>query len=184
MFRRSFLVESGLRYKAAARHAEDYDLWVRARGRTRFANLPDYLLEYRLHPDQMSAEHQQAQLQAADRIRLEQLTVMLPKASDDEKRLHLRTCDGYVFATASELIEARAWLDFLLDANAKAAMFTPRAFEFALAAAWAYCCQRTTLSPGDTFRIFASRRYSKFGLEALRRHLAFACRILRPSAGT
>jgi glycosyltransferase involved in cell wall biosynthesis len=37
-------------YRANARHAEDYDLWLRIAERSRIANLPDVLLSYRMHP--------------------------------------------------------------------------------------------------------------------------------------
>lgn len=178
MFRRAFLQESALRYSAAARHAEDYDLWVRARQCTRLANLPEYLLEYRIHSGQTSAEHLAPQSDAADRIRLAQLLEMLPSATEAEKRLHLRCCDGYVFSTKMELLEARSWLDHLQDVNRTVAMFPQRAFDEALAGAWVHCCHRASLPPCEVFRIFAGRWYSPFGLEAFRRHFILASRVL------
>lgn len=36
---------------------EDYDLWLRLAGRTEFANLPEVLLEYRIHAGQVTAAH-------------------------------------------------------------------------------------------------------------------------------
>lgn len=42
-------------YRAAYRHAEDYDLWLRMAQRYRLANLPDRLLLYRQHPAKLSA---------------------------------------------------------------------------------------------------------------------------------
>jgi len=42
-------------YRAAYRHAEDYDLWLRMAERYRLANLPDRLLLYRQHPAKLSA---------------------------------------------------------------------------------------------------------------------------------
>ncbi len=41
-------------YRAVTEWAEDYDLWLRMAERFRLANLPDVLLDYRLHPDQVS----------------------------------------------------------------------------------------------------------------------------------
>lgn len=44
-------------YRAAYRHCEDYDLWLRLSERTRIANLPDRLLLYRRSGGQVSVRH-------------------------------------------------------------------------------------------------------------------------------
>lgn len=44
-------------YRAAFRHAEDYDLWLRLSQVTRLANLPDSLVKYRVYPGQVSSAH-------------------------------------------------------------------------------------------------------------------------------
>lgn len=176
MLRRSFLEKSGLRYDPAARHAEDFDLWVRARGRTRFANVPEYLLEYYVHPKQVSAASVHGQSAAAARIRLEQLAALLPGASAEEKQIHLRVCESYAFEDSVELLRARAWLDHLKEANGETGMFAAAPFGEALAAIWADCCHRARFSGAEALRIFLSRRYSTFGLEALRRQVVLARR--------
>lgn len=56
MFRREVILAVG-GYHAAFRHCEDYDLWLRLAQRTRIANLPERLLEYRHYPDQVSNRH-------------------------------------------------------------------------------------------------------------------------------
>lgn len=44
-------------YRAAFRHCEDLDLWLRLAPRGQFANLPDYLVDYRIYPGQVSQRH-------------------------------------------------------------------------------------------------------------------------------
>lgn len=63
------MLQHGLTYDAANPHAEDYDLWTRAAQVIRLANLPEVLLDYRVHATQVSSSHQQAQKQSARRIR-------------------------------------------------------------------------------------------------------------------
>jgi glycosyltransferase involved in cell wall biosynthesis len=179
MMRRSFLKETGLRYSAEARHAEDFDLWVRARTRTRFANLPEYLLEYRAHPAQASSEHEGRQIDMAGRIRLRQLALLIPAASEEEQRVHLRTCDTYVFESKARLLETRSWLDRLQAANRARRVFPLRAFGRALAATWAHCCDRATIPSSDIFRTFVRRQYSGMDILGLRQNLVFAQRALR-----
>jgi hypothetical protein len=112
-------------------------------------------------------------------VRLKQLALMLPAATDEEKRLHLRACDGHVFSNAPELIAARGWLDLLCEANRRTGMFPARAFGRALASAWFHCCFRTSLPPHRVLRLYGSRHYSEFGIEAARRHAVFALGALR-----
>lgn len=44
-------------YRAAYRHCEDYDLWLRLIDHTRFANLLEDLVSYRIYPGQVSNRH-------------------------------------------------------------------------------------------------------------------------------
>jgi glycosyltransferase involved in cell wall biosynthesis len=179
MFRRAFLAATGLRYRPSARHAEDFDLWVRARDLTRLANLPSYLLDYAVHGAQLSAQQAGPQADTAGRIRLEQLVRMVPDASEHDKRLHLATCDGHLFATRAELLESRAWLDFLEERNRRTKLFLVHGFGEALAGAWAHCCYRARFAGNQVFSLYLTRRYSGLDLEALRRYLFFAARAMR-----
>lgn len=52
-------------YRAAFRHAEDYDLWLRASLHTDIANLSDRLLLYRRSSEQISRKHAAEQAKAA-----------------------------------------------------------------------------------------------------------------------
>lgn len=60
MMRRDLLEAVG-GYRAAYRHCEDYDLWLRLAERTRMANLPARLHLYRYSPTQVSNRHVLAQ---------------------------------------------------------------------------------------------------------------------------
>jgi glycosyltransferase involved in cell wall biosynthesis len=53
MMRRATLVQIG-GYRAAFRHAEDYDLWLRLSEVAKLANLPETLVTYRIHARQVS----------------------------------------------------------------------------------------------------------------------------------
>ena len=44
-------------YRTGARHAEDYDLWLRIAEVGRLANLPDVLVSYRMHSVKASTKH-------------------------------------------------------------------------------------------------------------------------------
>jgi hypothetical protein len=183
MLRREFLEKTGLRYDPQALHAEDYDLWVRARGLTRLANLAQALLDYRVHGEQISLQHLQPQSESVARIRLQQLALMLPGASAEEKRLHLRVCEPQLSSSSADLSAARSWLDLLEETNRRDGMFHPAAFADALANSWFHCCLRTSLGPHEVLPIYLSRRYTGLGTERLREHVLLTYKaLLRPTA--
>jgi glycosyltransferase involved in cell wall biosynthesis len=57
MFRRvPVLAAGGYGTGPLGRHCRDYELWLRLSETVRLANLPEVLVKYRVHPEQMSAE--------------------------------------------------------------------------------------------------------------------------------
>jgi hypothetical protein len=54
---RTAVVRAAGGYRAAYRHCEDYDLWLRLSEQTRIANLPERLLLYRRSSGQVSVRH-------------------------------------------------------------------------------------------------------------------------------
>lgn len=49
-------------YRTTFAHAEDYDLWLRLAETCRFANLPDVLVRYRVHPESVSVRSRREQI--------------------------------------------------------------------------------------------------------------------------
>jgi glycosyltransferase involved in cell wall biosynthesis len=159
MIRRDVLAD-GLLYDVQSRHAEDFDLWVRARPKTRFANLPHFLLEYRTHSNQVSQEQRHLQRQSADKVRLRQLAQLVPEASAREQKLHLYICDeDHRFNNSTELKEAGTWLSTLWTCNSTNPMFAPNAFGNALERLWYECCLRSNLSREDRLNDYVSKKY-------------------------
>jgi glycosyltransferase involved in cell wall biosynthesis len=97
-------------YRPAFRHAEDYDLWLRASLHTDLANLPDRLLLYRRSPQQISQKHAGEQAKAAAIAWLD----------------HVRCCEGKqsLFDSVGQLPEIDE-LDALFD-DAGVAAFVRR----------------------------------------------------------
>jgi glycosyltransferase involved in cell wall biosynthesis len=62
-----------LKYRDDYRGAEDYELWTRCVHCTKSTNLPDILLKYRRHKEQVSIKEKQSQQETADRVRLSYL---------------------------------------------------------------------------------------------------------------
>ena len=76
MMRRDVVTAAG-GYSASALHAEDYDLWQRLSGRTRFANLPEPLLDLRKHASSITSREAQRHLSAAAAVSARHLSTRI-----------------------------------------------------------------------------------------------------------
>ena len=91
MIRKSVLEDHGIRYLNYL-HAEDYEIWNRLAAVTQVVNLPDVLLMYRQHSNQISNIHQQVQLIQSERIRRDQLHLLDIEPTAEEYQTHLDFC--------------------------------------------------------------------------------------------
>jgi glycosyltransferase involved in cell wall biosynthesis len=76
MFRREVFADVG-GYRSVALDAEDYDLWLRMAEVTQLANLEEILLDYRVHPDNVTSSKLQQQV----------LTMIGARAAADSRRI-------------------------------------------------------------------------------------------------
>lgn len=88
MFRRNLVDQGVMRYDEAFRHAEDYHLWSRLLLRVKAANLPEVVLDYRLHTQQVSSNSSDKQYTASKRVRARMLQECGIHPSDEEIALH------------------------------------------------------------------------------------------------
>lgn len=94
MFRKDTVLAAG-GYAASARHAEDYDLWLRLSDHREIANLPDKLVSYRMHRNQVSIRNLVTQHHVAQSCR---------KAA-----LKRRSTLGEVVDDAEQVVYAGLW---------------------------------------------------------------------------
>lgn len=121
MFRRE-LVDGGLfRYEDAFRHGEDFHLWSRLLLTVRAANLPDVVLDYRLHAQQVSSDSSARQYEASVRVRRQMLQEAGIEPTDDDMALHESVILERPLREADYLARLAAWFGKLEDANARSA---------------------------------------------------------------
>jgi glycosyltransferase involved in cell wall biosynthesis len=92
MFNMRHLNAAGLRYSPSAGPAEDYDLWERAAGLMTLANIPEFLLHYRVHPGQVSHRQAREQEISAAAVRLRALRRRGVEPSPGQLRIHHDYC--------------------------------------------------------------------------------------------
>lgn len=80
MLRRSTIGQT--RYSEDYNNAEDYEMWTRLALKTKFYNIPDYLIKYRIHPNQMSSRKAAEQRILSLKIRKKYLSSFLDISED------------------------------------------------------------------------------------------------------
>lgn len=119
MFRRRLIDEGQMRYDEAFKHAEDYHLWSQLLERVPSANLPDVVLSYRLHPQQVSSDSSSKQHEASLRVRRRMLQAAAVDFSEDDFVLHESVLLERPLPMANYLALLAGWFERLETANAR-----------------------------------------------------------------
>lgn len=144
MIRRAFLNESRLLYDPLFKHAEDFDLWVRASEYTSIANIGKVLLRYRLHPQQVGQRHNEEQIISAGKIRIAQLYKLGVTPSAEEFNIH-QSISLWRFESDTQFVEnVEKWLRKLLDANIGSKAYPDLTFSEVLCERWFEVCDTMT----------------------------------------
>ena len=135
------------RYSPHALHCEDYDLWLRlAAHNYPMANIPEYLLHYRWHSENISQEKNEEQTRQKNILLRPYLEFYMKRAlSDDDMVVHTASFRLYRFGSRKEkaplsLTEQRNWFLLLLKQNKKNPTFNPADMEAFLWSRWIVCC--------------------------------------------
>ncbi|WP_141500338.1 glycosyltransferase family 2 protein [Paenibacillus luteus] len=137
MMRKSVVKSYALYYDYNSPHTEDYELWSRMAHLTRVTNLPDVLLHYRIHGEQVGAKHGEEQRLVGRKIVYNQLIRMGLLPSDEELNLHMDVCNRRLRATDEFIQSVRGWFDKLRTKNNESKLFTPQGLENVLNAYFA-----------------------------------------------
>ncbi len=145
-----------LRYDPAFQRAQDYELWLRAADKLKLANLPEVLLHYRVSNQQISQQHQPAQLAASAQIYTRRLQQLGLSPTPDELALHQRLFTGNVPCEADKLRSIGAWLAKIEQANQQSHLYPPDEFSVFLAKKWLHLCRKCASMGMTTWQIFRS----------------------------
>jgi len=150
---------------------EDYDLWLRLLRRTKFACLPEVLLDYRVHPAQVTAASWVNQFPEVWRIQSELLRSLGMREADLNPMAH-SLCgflepDGNMLSLSS----LETWLTRLTDSVSASGWCESSVFERECRDAWWRAVRRISVTRRDVWRYWRSPR--------TRASLRTAWRILR-----
>lgn len=116
MLRNRILKEYQLFYDGKYKHSEDYEFFSRLSDKVECYNVPEVLLRYRDHPEQVSQLFWREQGEVVDRIRIERILALGLNPTDEEREVHLALvkADRTIRYTAKTV---DSWLEKILESN-------------------------------------------------------------------
>lgn len=128
MIRRSFLQRTGLLYDELVKKGQDYDLWERASVLGHLAVMPNVLLYYRLHDNQITSKNTKEQQSTAEMVMKRRLNRIGINPTEKEFRCHL-ALKGYNNKDVP-ITEIELWCNKMLLANEQAQFVDERIFKW------------------------------------------------------
>lgn len=157
MFRRDLFEKHGLRYSSDCPHAEDFELWTRVALITELGNLPEVLLKYRNHDEQISSVKKANQNESVKRVLLRQLRRIHADATELESDAHVTIVLNRVPALEWVNVSyVESWLRELIRRNDTTVAFPPTAFRRALGVVWWRYCSSRSSEPGVLRAFYSS----------------------------
>lgn len=128
MFRRDFLLQNNLLFNAEFNACEDYDMWVRMTKLGKLNNIPQVLLNYRLHANQITVKEGSAQFKHSTVCRAKMLCHPLPSPNIKDVEVSNFIVSETPIRTTTTLVKILNWLDALKQHNADTKFYLTESF--------------------------------------------------------
>tara|TARA_Y100000589_G_scaffold329130_1_gene374896 strand:+ start:5099 stop:6085 length:987 start_codon:yes stop_codon:yes gene_type:complete len=126
MLRRSVLVQNNLSYNTSFKTAQDFELWSRLLQYTDFGTLPEILLRYRSHENQISNSCRFNQVENTKKIYLGMLNRL--NVCDSFIDLHISLADFDFKREEKKIVKIAAYFSLLIKQNEKNKVFPEKSF--------------------------------------------------------
>jgi len=142
MIRSSVLKDNHVVYSSDYIHAEDYFLWSEIAKKSKLANVPKALLDYRLHPNQITSTEafSSDKKNSLKKIRSMHLTQFGVNFSDEELSIHNALSNGEKPVNEKELAKAEEWLIKLINFNTSNKKYADRFLNKIVMERWIRYC--------------------------------------------
>ena len=163
IFNRKHLFASRLAYNPSYQYCQDYDLWVRCSNHFALANIPEVLLNYRFHPDQLGRCYSESsQRLESGPVRLLQLEQLGLSPTPEEFEIHHFIARGGYPITPEFVQQAHDWLVKLKLANDKTATYSNSTLGSVLAQRWLAIANPATTLGLFTWQLFWQSPFKNF----------------------
>jgi len=171
IIRKDYLLNHNLSYSENYLHAEDWKLWQDCAGYFQIANIPEFLLKYRLSKQSITYVCREQQLQTIRKIDSENIKKLKIEATPEEMQIHRGLAFLRFSADENFFDKADLWLRKLYQANCLIKIYPEPAFTEILGERWFLVCSQLT-----DLGWVAYRNYWKSPLSRLK-HYSFSKQI-------
>jgi glycosyltransferase involved in cell wall biosynthesis len=182
MFRRILFTQEGFLYDPDFEEASDYALWVRCARNHRIANVSEVLLNYRIHPGQVSQTSAPRQRRLAQQIRLSQLVDMGLTPSPRQLQIHEALSNWHCSGDRVFVTDAGEWLEMILSRNHQTNYLSEIHLKALLAFLWYGVCTQNAHLGNWVHKMYFSSPLSEVGTLRLDRRLRFRIKSFIGSA--
>lgn len=159
MFRRELVDKGLIRFDDGFRHAEDYHLWSRLLLSTKAANLPEPVLDYRLHAAQVSSSRSNHQYEASLKVRRLMLREAGVDFNDADIALHESVILEQPLERADYVQALAGWFAKLEAGNSATGYWQPEALHRLLRSKFLEASSRTGADIRALSRAAVTGRY-------------------------
>lgn len=144
MLRGDLVRDNDIRYREDFAGAEDYELWTRLLEITEAENIPEVLLEYRVHPQSVTLSKSELMDSLACRILTNEFSRLGMIVSEQEVLQHRLWSTGRIDRQRGreEVENVECWLKRLVMANEQSQLHDNKAFIWAVRQIWFALCYR------------------------------------------
>jgi len=133
MINKNLLLQNKLNYNPEYLCSQDYELWIRCARFFSISNIPEILLEHRLHSKQITETRRNLQTNLQHKILLEQVNYILEGSiTEEEKNLHLFVLGRETLQLKNRLLDCPGWIKKLILANNKKKFYKEPMFSLTL----------------------------------------------------
>ncbi|MBP7810058.1 MAG: glycosyltransferase family 2 protein [Bacteroidia bacterium] len=143
-------------FNSEFKHVEDYELWSRLIFKSKFADVPETLLKYRIHASQVSRQYRAEQIENGNKVRKNLLEKAGFKFTDNQLRVHCLLGSSQIIKSVKDLDALSVWFDELFEQNKKIKFINETTLQSILAKQWYDACGITNLGPKAYFYYFKS----------------------------
>jgi len=139
-------------YRSEYPPSEDFDLWVQISKKWEVCNIPEVLIQYRVHSNNISKEENSVQIQNANKILLYQAEELIgAPLTEKEKACHISLMQNN-FERTEDMISIHKWAYRIIEANKNSQKYEEQEFNNIITEKWVHAFNRipqfqTTLIP-------------------------------------
>ncbi len=177
MSRRQLFLDHDLFYATNFGAAADYQQWIDYSRFCKIANIPEVLIQYRIHPGQVTQSDRPQQQQLAREIRRNQLRTFGIETSEQELDVHCAMGNWSFKGDQDWLQRAGDWLLKLYNETRQSELLDRDIFSGLLADYWFSTCIHNTRLGWKAYRMYLSSPLCRINPQ-IKNHLRLAAKAI------